>query len=282
MFRALLAVGVGLAALTPSAAHATWSMVAVDPDTREVGAVGATCGPFVWMIGRVEPDAGAMVSLCGTNMGARKDVTEILAGGGTPEEALAEVTAAAYDDDLGIRQYAIVGFEGPGAVYTGDECDEWKGTHAEEHMAAAGNILVDQAVLDEAVAAFHDSEGEALADRLMAALVAGAEQGGDSRCDPGVAAESAFVFVAGPDDDRPTIDLTASDKDGAVWALVDKYDGGKLRNCHCAATGRAGGAASVLGLLTMLGLAGWRRRSGHGSDGAGWWRRTGHDSDGAG
>lgn len=118
---ALLAAGLSSAALAPRAVQATWSMVAGDPDTREVGAVGATCGPCVWMIGRVEPGAGAMVSLCGTNLGVRKDVTRTLADGGTPEEALSEVTAATYDDELGIRQYAIVGFEGPGAVYTGDE-----------------------------------------------------------------------------------------------------------------------------------------------------------------
>ena len=253
-----LGVGLALSLLAPRAALATWSMVAVDPDTREVGAVGATCGPYVWMIGRVEPGAGAMVSLCGTNLGARKDVTEAMADGSTPDEALGEVTDAAYDDDLGIRQYAIAGFEGPTAVYTGDECDDWKGTHAEEHMAAAGNILADQVVLDEAVAAFHDSEGEALADRLLAALVAGAEQGGDSRCDPGVAAESAFIFVAGPDDKRPGIELTASDKDGAVWALEEKYASGKRRNWHCSSAGGAPGSTALLGLLGLLGLA--RRR----------------------
>lgn len=261
-FRCLsLAMLLGLGALLPRPALATWSMVAVDPDTQEVGAVGATCGPYVWMIGRVEPGAGAMVSLCGTNLGARGDVADALAAGSTPEEALAELTAASYDDDLGIRQYAIVGFGGPGAVYTGDECDDWKGTHAEENMAAAGNILVDQAVIDEAVAAFHATEGEALADRLLSALVAGAEQGGDSRCDPGVAAESAFIFVAGPDDGRPTIDLTASDKDGAVWALEEKYDGGKLRTCHCAASGGAGASGTLLGLLALAGLVRRRRTS---------------------
>jgi uncharacterized Ntn-hydrolase superfamily protein len=39
-----------------------------------------------------------------------------------------------------------------------------------------------------------------LADRLVAALLAGAEAGGDKRCVPELAALSAFVVVAAPDD----------------------------------------------------------------------------------
>ncbi len=258
-FVPVLLIASSLAAM-PRSAQATWSVIAVDPETREVGAAGATCGPFVWMIAQVEPDAGAVVSLFATNVGARKDIAAALGEGESPEAALEPVLVADYDDELGIRQYAVVGFDGLGAVYTGDECDDWKGAFAEDYMAVAGNTLVSELVLGEVALAYQAAQGEPLADRLLAALEAGAAQGGDSRCDPEVAAESAFLFVAQPDDGRPTIDLTASSKDGAVAALRDKYDGGKRRNLHCSSAGDLPSGLGLLGLLGILGLL-LRRRA---------------------
>ncbi len=70
--------------------------------------------------------------------------------------------------------------------------------NADQTAASQGNILVDVAVVDAALAAFDASDG-ALADRLVAALVAGADAGGGSRCDNQTATAAALI-VAAPDD----------------------------------------------------------------------------------
>lgn len=252
-------VAVGLTAASP--AWATWSIVGVDPDTREVGAAGATCGPMVWMIGRVEPDVGAAVSLCATRLSARKDLTEALADGDTPEDALAPLLRPADDADLGIRQYAVAAFTGPSAVFTGDECDDWKGAFAGDTFAAAGNTLASEDVLNEVVATYEATEGQPLAERLLAALEAGAAQGGDTRCDPDVAAKSAFLKVASPDDGhRPSIDLTGASHDGAVAELRARFDEGRDRSFHVQCSAASGAASAPLALAGLVALGLRRRR----------------------
>lgn len=266
-----VAVMLGLGASTQ--ALATWSIVAVDPETQEVGAAGATCGPMVWMIGRVEPAVGAAVSLCATRLSAREDLTGALADGDTPDEALAPLLWRADDGDLDLRQYAVASFTGPSAVFTGDACDDWKGAHAGETFAAAGNTLASEDVLGDVVAAYEEREGEPLAERLLAALEAGAARGGDQRCEPEVAAKSAFLTVAAPDDGhRPSIDLTATSRAGAVAELRGRWDAGRERTVHlqCSATPGAGSLPLVgVGALTLAARGvGRRRRLSRGDPGA--------------
>ncbi len=244
-----LGVFLGLLGLARPAA-ATWSISAVDPETGDVGIAGATCGPFVWKIGQVVPDVGAVVSQYDTSVGSRKEMAAGLESGDTPAEALAVVTTSSYDDDLVYRQFAVVGFAGPAAVYTGAECESWNGERSGETWATVGNTLVGEAVLDAVAASFQASEGLLLEERLLAALVAGADEGGDNRCDAEDAAKSAFLLVAAPGDEKPSIDLTASGK-GAVWELEDKYSDGKRTNCHCSSTRPLSGAWLLVLPLTI-------------------------------
>jgi len=63
-----------------------------------------------------------------------------------------------------------------------------------------------------------------LADRLMAALVAGAEAGGDKRCAPALAALSAFLYVAAPGDDpqQPGLSLLRNRPGQPPWTLLQE------------------------------------------------------------
>jgi MYXO-CTERM domain-containing protein len=255
-----MALTMAMTMATP--AHATWSIVAVDPDTGEVGATGATCAPLVWEIAELVPDEGAVVALAYTSVAGRNEAADLLAEGADAEAALEAVTDPADDADLELRQYGIASMRGPAAAFTGGSCDAWAGSLSEETFSVQGNVLVGGEVVVVAHQAFLATEGEPLADRLLQALEAGAAEGGDSRCDADVAARSAFLFVARPDDDRYTIDLTASDSAGAVAALREKYDSGTTQNCHCdhssAGRDRSPGPAG-LALLALLML---RRRRG--------------------
>ena len=88
-----------------------------------------------------------------------------------------------------MRQVGIVDAKGKVANYTGDECVKWAGAVSGKHYTAQGNTLAGEDVVKAMGKAFETAEGE-LADKLMAALFAGQEKGGDRR-----GQQSAALFV---------------------------------------------------------------------------------------
>lgn len=202
MFRRVLTIfGVVLAMLGigVQSAEATWSVVAVDPETGEVGVAVASCVGFeVTVVPVLVPGVGAAASQANISAPSGALLVESLAGGATAEDAVEAVVAAdAAPDD---RQFGVVVLDGGGAGWTGaDTRDVALDRRAADGTASAqGNILVSEGVVDAVIAAFEIADG-ALADRLLAGLVAGADAGGDSRCGDQTA-RSAALIVARPDD----------------------------------------------------------------------------------
>jgi len=70
--------------------------------------------------------------------------------------------------------------EGNAANFTGKECLDWAGGKTGKYYAVQGNILVGEQVVTAMCEVFEKAEGE-LADKLLAALEAGQEAGGDAR-----------------------------------------------------------------------------------------------------
>ncbi len=86
------------------------------------------------------------------------------------------------DEGRDQRQVGIVDLDGGAATYTGQACLDWAGGTSGEGYAIQGNILTGPEVVDAMEAAWLASDPEAtLARRLMAALRAGDEAGGDRR-----------------------------------------------------------------------------------------------------
>ncbi|PSQ07621.1 DUF1028 domain-containing protein [Halobacteriales archaeon QS_5_70_15] len=86
------------------------------------------------------------------------------------------------DENASLRQVHGVDFRGNAYAFTGGDCDGWAGHRVEEDegITAAGNMLVGRETVDAPVAAYRASEG-AIGERLLAALAAGREAGGDER-----------------------------------------------------------------------------------------------------
>ena len=78
------------------------------------------------------------------------------------------------------RQFAVMDAKGSYAVHTGVEASAWAGHKTGKYCTAQGNILAGEAVVNDMVAAFEQTEGH-LSQRLMAALDAGQAAGGDTR-----------------------------------------------------------------------------------------------------
>jgi uncharacterized Ntn-hydrolase superfamily protein len=239
---AVLVVGV-LVSARPAAA--TWSIVAVDPATREVGVAGASCYRNSQVIARVVPGRGAVAAQALSNLEGRDLAARRLAEGASPAEIVATLASARFDwrglfPLHRVRQYGVAALGAPPASYTGSWTIGWAGAAQAAHVTVQGNILRGPEVVRDALAAFEASPAACtLGDRLMLALEAGAGAGGDRRCTFEQTALSAFVQVAGPEDDAeaPALRLVVPEEaeGGAnpVEKLRHEYDGWRaLRGDH--------------------------------------------------
>lgn len=168
---------------------ATWSIVVVNTRTREVAVGTATClerdklGKFVPVI-VVGKGAGAAQSVSDNGANGRQVMfRELQAGALTPSEILVAVLDGVNSDPL--RQYGIASFTGEAATFTGAGCFQWAGgvtgRVGDLSYSIQGNIVTGEAVVLAAEAALLGTEGD-LSRKLMAAMQAAREFGGDGRC----------------------------------------------------------------------------------------------------
>jgi len=195
----------------------TFSIVGYDPETKELGV--AVASKFL-SVGAVVPFAkagvGAIATQSWANLDYGKHGLELLENGLSPEEVVKELIS--NDDKFASRQVGIVDTKGQSATFTGDDCYDWAGGKASKNFAAQGNILVDQHTVEAMESTFLQTVGS-LADRLLAALLAGDAAGGDSR-----GKQSAALLIVkengsyGGYNDR-YIDLRVDDHDEPVQEL---------------------------------------------------------------
>lgn len=157
----------------------TFSIVAIDPENGDLGVAVASKFPCV---GAVVPWAAAGVGAVATQSWANTDFgpdgLRLMTSGLAAAQALDAVLEP--DEDREERQAGFVDAGGGTATFTGSGCVEWAGGIAGDRFAAQGNILAGEQVVSEMVRAFEAMQGE-LADRLLAALLAGDAAGGDRR-----------------------------------------------------------------------------------------------------
>jgi uncharacterized Ntn-hydrolase superfamily protein len=157
----------------------TFSIVAADLEKGDWGVAVASKFPAV---GAVVPYARAGIGAVATQSWANTtygpDGLALMDSGVTAQEALDRLVNA--DEHMADRQAGFVDSHGRPATFTGETCMDWAGGVTGEGFAAQGNILAGAAVVDQMAGAFTVSEGD-LCDRLLAALVAGDQAGGDRR-----------------------------------------------------------------------------------------------------
>jgi uncharacterized Ntn-hydrolase superfamily protein len=158
---------------------ATFSIVARDPNTKELGVAVAS---RFFAVGAVVPyldaQAGAIATQANANVTYGPRGLDLLARGATAEEVLKVLLRG--DDTAKARQVGIVGEDGSSTTYTGPECIPWAGGRSGPNYAVQGNILTGEPVVIAMEKAFLETRGT-LARRIYAALVAGDAAGGDSR-----------------------------------------------------------------------------------------------------
>ncbi len=159
----------------------TFSIVARSTDGESWGvavaskflAVGAVVPAAVAQVGAIATQADANVAYKGLALSHLDD-------GATASVALQRLLEE--DDGRDERQVGIVDAEGGSATHTGHACLDWAGGVIGDGYAIQGNILAGEFVVAAMQDAFEASDGdEPLARRLLAALSAGDDAGGDRR-----------------------------------------------------------------------------------------------------
>lgn len=199
----------------------TFSIVGYDPQEKEWGI--AVQSKFLG-VGAVVPWAKAGVGAVATqsyaNTSFGPEGLRLMEEGKSAEEAL----HALLDKDPGReqRQVGFIDANGNAATFTGKECYNWAGGVTGPHFAAQGNILVDENTVKAMADTFQKREGN-LAERLLSALQAGQNAGGDSR-----GQQSAALLVVkdrggyGGFNDR-YIDLRVEDHEEPIKELTRIY-----------------------------------------------------------
>ncbi len=199
------------------AAQDTFSIIAVDPVTGEVGSAGASCVTGVGSQGIIDiitdiiPGKGGVNSqawVCIPNINLQ-NAMQRMEEGLSPQEIidwlLLNDACSAQNFDPEFRQYGIVDLDGNGdprtAGWTGSMADDYKEDRQGATFSVQGNILLDVSVIDNMEANFNNTSGT-LADKLMAAMQGANFAGADSRClANGTSSTTAYLLVYRADDD---------------------------------------------------------------------------------
>jgi uncharacterized Ntn-hydrolase superfamily protein len=199
----------------------TFSIVGYDPQEKEWGI--AVQSKFLG-VGALVPFAKAGVGAVATqsyaNTAYGPQALVLMAQGKSAEEVMELITKD--DKDKEMRQVGLIDAEGNAATFTGTYCYDWAGGATGKHFAAQGNILVDEKTV-QAMAETFESTGGSLAHRLLMALEAGQQAGGDSR-----GQQSAALLVVkekggyGGYNDR-YIDLRVDDHPEPIKELIRIY-----------------------------------------------------------
>jgi uncharacterized Ntn-hydrolase superfamily protein len=182
---------------------ATFSIIAFDPETGEVGGavqsrVFSVGNGVLW----AEAGVGAVATQAIVDVSYGPQAIELLRESVAPADIITRIWQADPDPrperwSKQGRQFAVINTSGVNAAYTGPRASEWAGhracTAAGSYCTAQGNILAGPAVVDDMVRAFEQTEGH-LSFRLLAALEAGQAAGGDTR-----GMQSAAMLIAGED-----------------------------------------------------------------------------------
>lgn len=191
-------------------AQDTFSILAFDSITGEVGAAGASCVdlfPFPSLsdhfICELFPGQGAIASQASFITSNQINARTRFNLGDSPNQILSWLQANDVQANPSVRQYGVVRMMPDSvqtAAFTGSNCMTYKNHIVGPNYTIHGNILLGQMVLDSMEARFKSEPGD-LACKLMAAMQGAKMIGADSRCTTnGSSSLFAFLKVTLPTD----------------------------------------------------------------------------------
>ncbi len=178
----------------------TYSIVARDPDTGELGVGVQTHRPAVGAgVPWVEPGVGGIATQSMANVGFGPQALELLKNGLDAPLAMRAILAG--DRTPEIRQVGIVDAQGKTASHTGESCIPAHGAVEGENFSTQANMMLNPGVPEAMAGAFTRSPGR-LVDRILAAMEAAQSAGGDIR---GMQSAAIKVMPARSNLDMPRV-----------------------------------------------------------------------------
>ena len=160
----------------------TYSILGFDPSCGDLGIAVQSKFPGVGgLVPYGEAGVGVVATQAFANPRHGSVGLSLLKCGATPQQAVDILLSG--DDQTRKRQFALLDGNGPAAVHTGADLgswDGWSGSATGDCCNALGNGLAGGDVVRGMVGAFQQAAGP-LAERLMTALQAGEQAGGDIR-----------------------------------------------------------------------------------------------------
>lgn len=219
-----------------TSAQDTFSIVAVDSVTGEVGSAGASCVDLILFfpnyatdfLGDLIPGVGGINTQASYNATNQNNARTRMQAGDNPQQIINWLTANDVQNTPQNRQYgiaALINGSPQTAGYTGASCLNYKNHITGPNYCIQGNILLGQAILDSIEARFLNAQGD-LACKLMAALQGAKVPGADTRCatnGSGTSSLFAFLKVSQPTDPygSPSFKISVKTPGGAGIEPID-------------------------------------------------------------
>jgi uncharacterized Ntn-hydrolase superfamily protein len=181
-------------------AHATFSIVARDPETGDLGVAVQShyfsVGPIVpW----AEPGVGAVATQSLVEVAYGPKGLALMRDGRSAKEALAKLLEE--DQYREVRQVAMVDAKGEVASHTGTKCIPDAGNDVGEQFSVQANLMANKNIWPAMAEGYRAAKGD-FPERLLQALEAGQRAGGDIRGQQ----SAAIVIVKGTRSDKPWAD----------------------------------------------------------------------------
>jgi uncharacterized Ntn-hydrolase superfamily protein len=177
--------------------------------------VGGLCPVVVSGVGAVASQAFVNPTL--------KTLGASLLRAGHPAAQVLEMLRGA-DPHFDFRQVAVLDRRGDAAIHTGPRCRAWAGHVTGPGFVACGNVLRDEGVARAMAEAFATAPDAPLAERLLRALEAGRDAGGQVGGTGPLPERSASLLVHAAEEEHALIDLRVDGHATAVQELRRLYD----------------------------------------------------------
>lgn len=194
----------------------TWSILARDAEGRFGVAIASRFFAVGSLCVHTQAGVGALSTQALMNPLYGAPGLALMAAGHGAAEVVARLTAA--DAGQAQRQLHVLPAQGPGAAHTGAACVDWCGHTLHDGFSVAGNMLAGPRVVAATAEAFAAGAGRPLAERLIAAMLAGEAEGGDKR-----GRQSAALVIQGAEAYRE-LDLRVDDHADPLAELQRLYD----------------------------------------------------------
>lgn len=200
----------------------TFTLLARCPQTGQVGIGIATYSICVGLYcNGLRGNTGATMTQAFVNQGNNPLGLKLLAQGYMPGRVLDELKA--NDPFHEYRQIAVIDRVGRIAAYSGPKNRGWAGHKVGEGYIAMGNVLAGEHVVDAMAKGYEAAAGLSFERRLLAAIEAGRDSGGQTGNEGHLTERSAAVMVYG-DYDHAELDLRVDLHDKAVEELRRAFE----------------------------------------------------------